>query len=205
MFEHDRLAEEQLFVKEKDPDGSPRAGAEQAQKPEKMQRLRRVIEQELDADQVEQDSNGAGKAVMRLALLTQRILDRNFRNRCPRPACQGRNEPVQLAIELDVLDHFPSISLKGGAKIVKVDSRKLAHHPVRDAAGQLPSQPGILSFHAPAADDVVAFRHGDQKLRDILRVVLQVPIHGDNDVALRKVKSGLQGCGLAEVSPQPND
>src|SRR5204863_6249546 len=96
-------------------------------------------------------------------------------------------------------------SLKSGAKIVKVDSRKLAHHPVRDAAGQSPGQPGILPFHAPAADDVVAFRHGDQKLRDILRVVLQVPIHGDNDVALRKVKSGLQGRSLAEVSPQPND
>src|SRR5205823_6903581 len=112
----DRLVQKQLLVKEEDPDGGPGAGPEQAQKPEKMQGLGRVIEQELDADQVEQDSNGAGKAVMRLALLTQRILDRNLRNRCPRPACQGRNEPMQLAIELDVLDHFPSISLKGVAK-----------------------------------------------------------------------------------------
>ena len=84
-------------------------------------------------------------------------------------------------------------------------SRKLAHHPVRDAAGQLPSQPGILSFHAPAADDVVAFRHGAQKLREVLRVVLEITIHGDDDVALGEVKPGLQGGGLAEVSPQPKD
>jgi len=83
MFEHDRPVEEELLVKEEESDDASGARAEQAQKAKKMQRRCRVVEQELHTDQVEQDSNGSGKAVVRPALLTKRISDGNFRDRRP--------------------------------------------------------------------------------------------------------------------------
>jgi len=112
---------------------------------------------------------------------------------------------MQLAIKSNVSDHLPSIGFEGCAKIVQLHARKISHHPVGNAAGQSSSEPGIFSFHPPAADDIVAFRHFQKEMWNIFRVVLKVPIHGDDDVALGKVKSRLESCGLAEIPPQPND
>src|SRR5208337_5271766 len=112
---------------------------------------------------------------------------------------------MQLAVKSNVSDRLPSIGFEGCAKIVQLHARKISHHPVCNVAGQSSREPGIFSFHPPAADDIVAFRHFQKEMRDILRVVLKVPIHGDDDVALGKVKSRLESCGLPEIPPQPND
>src|SRR5208283_2945376 len=102
VFDHDRLVEQQLIVQQEEADAGSGAHAEQAQKPEKLQRPRGVVKQKLNADQVEQNSNGSGKAVVRLALFTDRVFDRDFHDRCPGPACQGWNEAMQFAVETNI-------------------------------------------------------------------------------------------------------
>src|SRR5205823_14411227 len=114
VFEHDGLMQEEFFIEKVNSGDGPGTCAEEAQRPEEAQGLRGVVQQELNADQVQQHSNGSGKAVMRRAVLTKRIPDRNLGDGRSRPACQSRNEAMQFAIELKVSDYFPPIGFEGG-------------------------------------------------------------------------------------------
>ncbi len=62
----------------------------------------------------------------------------------------------------------------------------------------------IASSVAPAADQVITFLDFLEKARNLLRIVLQIPIHGNNHFAARKIESRLQRWGLAEIAPQPH-
>ena len=58
----------------------------------------------------------------------------------------------------------------------------------------------VLPVLAPAAHDVVALVDLRQQPRDVVRVVLQVAVHGDDDVAAAVVDPGLDCRRLAEVA-----
>ena len=111
---------------------------------------------------------------------------------------------MQLAIQLDFLQNFPAIGFKGGAEIVKFDAGKLGHHPVGGPAGNLPHQPVILALKTPAADQVVAFFDFFQKAGNFFRIVLQVPVHGNDNFPAGKIKTGFQRRGLAKIAAQTN-
>jgi len=50
--------------------------------------------------------------------------------------------------------------------------------------------------------NIVAFFQLGQEARDVSRVVLEVPIHTDDDLPLGVLKAGSHGCGLAIVFPE---
>src|SRR5207244_10225153 len=101
-------------------------------------------------------------------------------------------ETVELAVEWDCLNDFSTVGLEGRAEIVQWNSRKICHHPVRDSARQPARQPPVLSLRSPAADDVVAlFELGDEG-RNFFGVVLQVAVHGVDDLASRGVETRLE-------------
>ena len=112
---------------------------------------------------------------------------------------------MQLAIQLNFLNDFPPISLERCPEIMQIDPRQLRHHPVGGAAGNLPHQPVIAARIAPAADQVEAFFDFLEKAGNLFGIVLQVAIHGNDDLAPREIKSRLQPGRLAEISPQSDD
>ncbi len=57
----------------------------------------------------------------------------------------------------------------------------------------------------PARDQVETLVELREHARDLLRVVLQVAVDGDQDVTLGDRKPRHQRLGLAEVTPQAND
>ena len=59
---------------------------------------------------------------------------------------------------------------------------------------------------APSADDVAASGfEGFEHYRDIVRIVLQVAVHGDNDFAGSVVKTGGERGGLTVIALQTDD
>src|SRR5258708_32999547 len=110
---------------------------------------------------------------------------------------------MQLTVKLNLLNYFATVSLEGGSEVMQFQPGQLSHHPVRDSAGHLPQEPVIASSVAPAADQVIAFLDFLEKARNLLRIVLQIPIHGNNHFAARKIESRLQCRRLAEIAPQP--
>ena len=91
---------------------------------------------------------------------------------------------------MNLREDFPAVRLEGSPEVVQVYTGKLRHHLVGNAAWQLPHEPVVRPFHAPPADDVVALFHFFQEPRNFIRVVLQIPVHGDDDFAASKIESG---------------
>src|SRR5712672_1973661 len=111
---------------------------------------------------------------------------------------------MQLTVKLNLLNYFATVSLEGSPEVMQFQPGQLSHHPVRDAAGHLPQQPVIASSVAPAAYQVIAFLDFFEKARNLLRIVLQIPIHRNNHFSPREIESSLQCRGLPKIAPQPH-
>jgi len=58
---------------------------------------------------------------------------------------------------------------------------------------------------APAADDVVTLFKLGEEVGDLVGIVLEIAVHGEDEVALGVVEAGGEGGGLAEVSAELDD
>ena len=100
---------------------------------------------------------------------------------------------MQFAVERDLLENFAAIRLERGAKIMNVDTAELGHQPVRATGGDA-SQPKIVdALFAPAADDVVTLREFFEEDRNIGGIMLQVAVHGDDELTSGMIETCRQG------------
>src|SRR5260370_29178424 len=58
---------------------------------------------------------------------------------------------------------------------------------------------------APAADEVVPFFELGEEVGDLVGIVLEIAVHGEDEVALGVVEAGGEGGGLAEVAAELDD
>ena len=77
-------------------------------------------------------------------------------------AGQRRDEAVEFAVEVDVLEDFGAIGLESGAEIAEGDAAGLGHEPVGDARRDLAHDGVIHPVLAPAAGDIIALIDGRQ-------------------------------------------
>ena len=177
----------------------------QTQPAKEMHRPREVFQQELDGQDVEHHVERPAQAVVRIARDARRIADRNFGDARAVETGQRGNEAMQLAVEINVLEHFGAVSLERGSEIAQRDSRRFRHQPVGDARGKFAGDSVVDAFLAPAARDVVAFLDLGEQRRNILRRVLQIAIERNDHVALRLIETGGKSGGLSEIAAQAND
>ena len=172
MF-RDRVGVMQHLVNSKiSRDQHPGGGAAHAQQAEKLQRARGIIQQEFHDHQVQEHADGTADSVIGLSILAVGVFDRHFGDFRAAGTGKSGNEAVQFAVELNFLDNLAAVGLESRPEVVQVDSRKLGHHPIGDAAGKLAGQPGVVALVAPAADEVVAFLELFDEARNLSRIVL---------------------------------
>ncbi len=70
------------------------------------------------------------------------------------------------------------------------------------AGGDAAEKEVVSALRAPAADDVVTLFELGEKVGDLVGVVLEVAVHGEDEVALRVVEACGEGRGLAEVAAE---
>jgi hypothetical protein len=75
---------------------------------------------------------------------------------------------------------------------------------VVDLGHEAPDE-GVMAVALPARDDVEALIELRQQIRDLGRVVLEIGIHRDDDVAGRDLDAGCERRRLSEVPAQPHD
>jgi len=109
---HDRNMPQEFFRCQPNYKSAAAEHADDAQRAEEVQRARKIAEQKADRNQVEENAEGAGNAVVRNAALTVHIADGNFANRGAVPRSQSWNEAVQLAIERNLLEDLAAIGFE---------------------------------------------------------------------------------------------
>ena len=86
-----------------------------------------------------------------------------------------------------------------------MNPRDRRDEPVRHFGRKIAPEGGVLAIDTPAGHYVVALGQLVQKSHYICRVVLQIPVECDNDVARRKVNAGHHRGRLAEVATEVYD
>ena len=86
-----------------------------------------------------------------------------------------------------------------------IDARELGHEPVCGARRDTAQDEVVAALAAPSTHDVVAFFQLGEEVGDLVGIVLEVAIHGEDVIALGVVKAGGEGAGLAEVAAQFDD
>jgi hypothetical protein len=109
---------------------------------------------------------------------------------------------VQLAVDRDLLQHLAPVDLEAAVEVVQVDLRQLPRHPVEQQRRQALRR-RVLPAPLPPGDEIeVVLLEHRQQAGDLLRVVLEVAVHGHDDLPAAVVEAGRQGRRLAEVAAQ---
>ena len=116
---------------------------------------------------------------------------------------QHRHVAMQLAIQLDGIENLAPVGLETAVEVVKPHAADARRHRVEQARGQRLGK-RIVAVLLPARDQVMAGVERLEEAGDFVRVILQVGIHRDDDVAGTGADADHQGRRLAEIAPQPD-
>ncbi len=117
---------------------------------------------------------------------------------------------MHLAVQLHVLNDVAPVGLERAAKVVEADSGDGADEAVGDARRELSPEFTVLAVAAPATHHVHRIRglshHSTlkplQQAADVRWVVLEVPVHGDDDRAPSRFNARGHRGRLAEISAE---
>ena len=202
---HDVDVANELFRRQPGNDPTPPEDAEHAEAAKEMQRAREIAQQKTDGKEIKEDTERASEIVVRSTALAVHVADGHFADGCAIPRRQRGNKAMEFAVERNLLENVAAIGLEGCAEVVNVDARNFRHHPVGDARRQTTHPEVVDAYFAPATDDFISGGDFFQEERNVVGIVLQIAIHGDDVLAAGMIKSRGQAGGLAEVAAEFND
>ena len=116
---------------------------------------------------------------------------------------QIRDIPVHLGEHLDVLHYLVAVRFQTAVHIVQLDARHVPCGGVEQLRRQVLGQRVVVPFLLPTAHQVESV-FGDHavQLRNLVRRVLHVGIHGDDHIALCRLETVVQRRTLTVVTTE---
>ena len=99
----------------------------------------------------------------------------------------------------------PSVAFQGASVVVQADSTDPADQTIGQVRGKDSGQPGILAILSPAVDHVVTLFEFLHDAGNILRIILEIRVQGNNDCPPGIIKSGGNGRGLTKIANKLQD
>src|SRR6266567_7644523 len=189
---------EKFLNKEPYCDPHPAKDSEHPNRPEKVQRAPKILQQETDSNQVKKYAEGTRDSVMRNSAFTVHVANRHFADGRSVRGRQRRNKPVQFAVKWNLFQNLAAIRFERGAEVVNIHTAKFSHQPV-GAARRNAAQPEVVDADfAPAAYDVVALGNFLKEQGDVRGIMLQIAVHGDDVLTA----SMIEACGQCRSLPK---
>lgn len=104
-----------------------------------------------------------------------------------------------------MLHDVPSVAFQGTAVVVQMDSTDPADQTIGQVRGKDSGQPGILAILSPAVDHVVTLFELLHDAGNILRIILEIRVQGNDDFPPSIFKAGGNGSGLPEIANKLQD
>ena len=111
---------------------------------------------------------------------------------------QGRQESVHAFEKLNTVKTFAAKSFQTTTRIGNGFLGKSIADTIGNATGNQ-TNPIVLAFNANAANAIDLIIHTAHKGFNIIGIVLQISIHGNNKSAARQTNPRIHGCGLTLI------
>ncbi len=109
----------------------------------------------------------------------------------------GANEAA-VGAQIDAIDHFAPDEFERGVYVAHVNAKNQAHNPIiKPRAENAVPRVGALLFKAADDGDVVLEQRQEQL--QLLRIVLHIAVGVENQIVLRRIKSGFERGAVADV------
>ena len=110
---------------------------------------------------------------------------------------------MEIAIELQIAvrNHLAPISFEAIVDIVQMHTRQFAHHTVENTRWK-GLRDGVEARIFPAGDQIVALIQLGEKVGNLCGIILQVPVHGKDNLAATTAETGHEGGRLAKVAAE---
>src|SRR5207237_8053979 len=100
-----------------------------------------------------------------------------------------RNETMELVIEAYLPADLGPKTLHARVVIVQPNACQPTYQEIEDAARN-DFMPGVMTDALPAVDHIQTLVETSQQRADLFRIILQVGVHGQDDVASSRVEPG---------------
>ena len=108
-------------------------------------------------------------------------------------------ESVEFAVEANVLGDLDAVGLEAAVEVVELDTGDVADGGVEEFARHGLAH-GILAALLPSRDEVITLIDRLDEAGDLGGVVLEIAVHGDDEVVVDRGEPGGETSGLAEVA-----
>src|SRR5439155_22958733 len=105
---------------------------------------------------------------------------------------------MELSVEPTALHDLGAVRLQAAVQVVEPEPRDAASDPVEDARRHA-ARDRVPAMRLPPGYEVESLVELREEARDLGRVVLEVAVDRDDDVALRIREAGGERCGLPDV------
>jgi len=161
----------------------------------------RVAGEEEDGEEIEEAFEKAGETVVGTAMAARMVRDDQLGDAETHGVGQKGSEAVELSLETEVLGYLGAVGFESAVDAMQLESTGDADGGVEEAGGDYLAQ-GVMAYLLPAGYQVIALVEEIQEAGDFCGVVLEIAVHGENDVATGGGEAGLEGDGLAEVTAE---
>ena len=114
----------------------------------------------------------------------------------------GRYEPVHFRIKRDVLDGVCPVCPQRATRISDTHAGYGCDHPVGKTRGHLASDELVFSVASITEYEGVTFFELAHQHGDVRWIILQVAVHGHQNLATTQLNASDHGWRLAKISPQ---
>ncbi len=144
----------------------------------------------------------SGRAVFRNTMSPGMVRHRHFGDTKSLCMEERRDVAVHLTKEVEVAHRLSREAFEGATRVVDVKPGQSFMEPVRYEGGKALGEKWVLPVRSPPCHDIEALVHLLKKLRDVLRIVLEVGIESYDDLTLCFLETGVHGRALTEVPPE---
>src|SRR5690606_35709188 len=118
-----------------------------------------------------------------------------------RPLREYGKVAMHFAVDLQTLHYFATVGFEPAVEVVQFYSGNSSCDCIEESRGKVFGECVVVALLLPSAHEVVAFGYDHASLfGDFIWTILQVSIHGDNNLAFRSAKAFVESGGFAVVA-----
>src|SRR5690606_13088471 len=167
-----------------------------------MHRTLCELAHECNRHEIKESVHESSHAKLRNAVLALTVLNRflcdTFESR---PLREYGNVAMHFAVNLNTLHHLVSVGLESAVEVVQFYSGNSSCYSIETFRGKVFGACVVVAFLLPSTHEIIAFGYNNaSQFGEFIATILQVGIHGDNNLAFRSAKAFVESRGFAVVA-----